>query len=278
MKKKNKRIIGGAVVVVTIVVAICAAVYFWPRPQSSVSAGSGTFSTVLVDGVRGESLDERDFDAELWCLPIGEDSTDWDVWEQNLDVDQISDINLDDLDTDEYSRFVVIYNGTTDTVLDDGTGVVYYERQAEIFTDRANTLYAYETPNEGGAFIMWNSASGAYIAHASTNITSSVNFTVMCTINMTQRYAKYVAYWDFSANDWARLSLGFTFNTTCKAAELGGSSGMVRTHPTATTLSFAWNTLDRNPATFDFTWSASPTADIEIDAAETVLAFAGAAI
>lgn len=253
------------------------------NPAGSGGGGGGTtpvaaFALNLADGKRLETLDKRDFDAELWCLPIGADYSDWDLWEQNLDIDQVSDIGADDLDTSEYSRFVVIYNGTTDTETDDLTDVVYYERQAEIYTTGTQTLYAYETPNAGGAFLMWNSATGGYINHATTNITSAVNFTVMCTINMTQRYAAYVSYWDYSANDYARLSLTFTFNATCKVAELGGSGGLVRTHPTATTLSFAWNYFDRTPVMFDFTWSASPTADIEVDAAETVLAMAGAAI
>lgn len=280
MKKKTKQRIIGAAIFAVLAVGIGAAIYYGTRLGSTVTT-PGTFSVIVVDPLRGnEGLDERDFDCQLYSLPEGEDATDWSAWELHATIDQVSDIDEDDLDTDEYSRFVVIYNGTTDTVHDDLTGVVYYARQAEIFVGRLNTLYAYETPNAGAAMLSFYSTNGTVITWASKNITSTAatNFSIMVVTNITQTHAAYAAYWDYSANDWARLSINIGFNTTCSASELSGNGGLVRTHPTASSLLFSWNYLGREPVIFDFEWRTTPTADIEIDGGTIAVQFNGVAI
>jgi len=277
MRKKTKQAIGATVAIIAIIVAVGLAVFYWPKPGSSVTPQA--FDIKLYDGIRSdEELELSDFTASFWMFPDdGTDAEDWSQWEQNLDVDQLSDIDDDTFEAG-YTRFVVFYNGTTDT--SDTDDVVYEstaQRQAEIYADRVNTLYSYETPNAGAWLMVWN-CTGDYIDITTDDMDANENFSIMAMLNFTQTYAGYKGFWDFTSNDWARLTYTVTFNATCNAAELSGSGGLVRTHPTATTLQFAWDFLGQAPTIHNFLWKASPS-DIVVDATTPIaLAFAGVAV
>jgi hypothetical protein len=278
MKKKNRNLVGGTFAALVIIGAIWAAAYFWPKPESGVDPiviPGADFAVSLVDGERGDVIDKHDADTELWKLPEDfTDAEDWGQWEQDADVNTMDDVDYVELDVDHFVRFVMIYNVTFEI---DGIDVVYYERQAEIYANSANVVESFETPNAGAAFIRLNTNTGAVIA-ITANITTNVNFTIVATINMTQEHAAYKSYWNYEDNALSCLKYVFTFNATCQAAEIIGS-GMVRAHPTVTTLTFGFDYLGRTPVLNDFVWCDTPTAGIVIDEnTPSVLQFDGVTV
>ena len=273
MNKKAKKRLGiGLGLTTLLVVCIICAVTFWPKPVPNTTIPVVITDDNLVtcmDPNRNEAIeDEGDVNCDEYRLPVAgnPDPTDWSEWVQNTDVTDLEDVEVSDF-TSAYSRIVLVYsvNSTDMTDLD---GVQYYERQAEIFKDRVNTLYFYETPMMGGVaaagFTMINSDNLTVFDYAAKNVSANLNFTITASINQSQPYAEWASYWDFSTNDYCRLNYVFTFNATCASSDIISKSGLVKTRPSTITLAFAFDNLDVHGATHKFVWGASPS-DVVID-------------
>jgi hypothetical protein len=271
MKKKiRNRIIAGAFITVIVIVCISAAVVFWPKTDSTLPPGGSivtddNFITVK-DGMRNLPIDDDDVICSEYRLPVGEDAEDWSEWEQNTDVTDAEDVEMDDF-TSAYSR-IVLTIAANNTDIGDDEDVDYYTREVEIFDNVVNTIYLYETPKSAGipaaGFVCFNSNNLTVITTASTNISANLNFTLVAFINVTQTNAKWVGYWSFISNDYARLSFVFTFNATVASSDIICKTGYAKTRPTTTTLAFSFDSLGIGGATSRYEWGASPS-DIVID-------------
>lgn len=276
MKKKIRNRIIATIVIISILSTVGLIYYYGYGPGKAASvdlpAGSGTFSIVALDGSRGEELDLGDVSANLYLLPdhaVDLTGGDWSEFENQTAVDTLSEIDEDDLKVATHVMAVVVY-WCIDTDIDGSTAqedqnVAYYQRETRIYADRLNTIYLYETPENGAQLTCYNTDTMAVINTATTNITSypCVNFTmaIMAT-NMTafSHHQAYVSYWSYILDDWADLSLTLTMNTTCVKQEFTVSGGLSIDRPTTTTLAYSWNYLDAIAIqTYHFAWHVNVT-------------------
>jgi len=245
---------------------------------SSVLPGGGTtptpaaFEIAVFDGSRNEELDLSDVRANLYLLPddaVDLSGGDWSEFENQTGIDTMNEIDDEDLDTDDHVMAVVLY-WVVSTDIDGSTAqedqnVAYLVREARLYDNRLNTLYLYETPENGAQLTCYNSNTGAVINTAAANITSTpcVNFTmsIMAT-NMSafNHHQMYVSYWSYMNDDWADLSLALHFNGTIKKNELVVSGGMSIEGPAGTTLLYHWTYLDAlTVQSYHFNWHANVT-------------------
>jgi hypothetical protein len=228
-----------------VVLGIVGLVVFGPSLYSFFNppapAPTGTFSIVYKDGVTLETLDGNDIDCDEFRLPAGEDITNWGAFEQNTDVTDGHDVEAADF-TVEFPTVIINVSCAGGMDRGDDEGVIYYARQQRIYPAQANIVYLYETPQATG-FAIINSDTLALVVFPATNITENLNFTVVTAINLTQAYAKWESYWDYSTNALAELTWIFTANDTCAAADLLSLNGLTKTKPTLTTIAFSADSL-----------------------------------
>jgi len=164
-------------------------------------------------------------------------------------------------------------------------------REARIYDGQLNTLYLYETMENGADPKCYNSDTMVVINTAAANITSypCVNFTfTISATNMSafNHHQMFVAYWSYQTTDWAHMSLTLTFNATCQRQELTVTGGLAIDRPSTTSLSYSWSYLDSiQIQSYHFTWHTNVTgvwptsSDILIAlATPPVLAFNGVAV
>jgi len=271
--------LGGIVIAAIVVSAIFAApatqdALGWNDSDDTAPPAIVTDSSLinLSDGVAGHTLYERDFDADLYGLRTGRDPSIWSNWVRQTGVERLSDISLADLDDTEYSRWFVNYSATNyvDEILD--TTRQFYARHAEIYKTVNNSLEAFETPNAGAAFAAFNSASGAYINLATTNITTAVNFTIIGMCNVTQSYARYQKYFNFYSYQDVRLSYYLGFNDTVTTVDMNGG-GLTKSGAGTTGLEFFFDSLGAaSPSVHQFTWSDAAIAAAALRVVGTTVA------
>ncbi len=250
--------------------------------NSYVSAQStippvGEFSIKLIDPLNPSiDLDEGDFDCVLKGLLIGEDSHNIGNWEIVDAVSTVDDISISDLDTEEYERFFIGFNGTVvndeDNYDDEFGDRVYGYREEEIFLETENVISTYVTPVNGMNMTIINSNTGDIINPLTTNITAGMNFTVMIFLkNMSEgAYDQaYSAYWSFTDDAMKAVAVKSVFSGgTVKAADMF-ATGLATVKQTTTELDFTTSYLGVTPIVSQFTWGvdAIEAATLYIEAA-----------
>jgi len=236
-----------------------------------------TFSIEVIDGMTLESLDEGDFDYTLYG---SDDLNDWlsfDTIDSGSGLNKISD---SDLDTDDYTYFVVAYNGTrpnSDFDEEDQLGDrTYYERWAQLQKGKKNTLYAYWQPSSAG-IVAVNQDSFAYINVATSNITTAANATFMVGTNATQEDSAYVSGSNYQNEISDAPSIVIHFNTTVALSDFS-VSGTSKSRVNSTAIKYSFSMLSPIVQTFEGNWDPD-AADIQINQAhlqwkDTVLASA----
>jgi len=276
MKKKlRNQIVGISIVAIVLTCVIYAAWFYRPGRQSQVDLDDGdrVFNIIVIDGSRGVTFDDEDVRANLYLLP--DDATDltggdWSEFENQTGIDTIAEIDEYDLGVNRGFVMAVVLYWIVNTDIDGSTAqedqnCAFYAREARIYAGRVNTLYLYETPEDGAQLTCYNANTGAVINTATTNITSipCVNFTmaIMATNqSVFNRHQMYVSYWSYQNDDWADLSLALHFNGTVKKNELVVSGGMSIEGPVGTTILYHWSYLDSlNIQTFRFNWHVNVT-------------------
>nr|MDO8110883.1 hypothetical protein [Candidatus Sigynarchaeota archaeon] len=250
-------------------IALLLVVGFWPQISGAFqslfnfggNANTGPATFRFKDGVRpgNPTLSAIQVDVDLYCLPTTESANyaDWSKWLQDTDVANGDDLqNYTFKATDcQWAAFV------SATGIDAGIdeGVDYYVIQHSIAKNGAQDIFMYETPNLGAAHIEFNSVTGAWINTTGSDISnlasSAENFTVTATINMSQPYAAYKSFHDFTTNAEARLTVTFTLNGTSAANYFLPSSTMTCVKNGATGIALQFDYLGVSPVTCHVQWS-----------------------
>ena len=258
-----------AIIIFSIVFGI---VLFWPNfgllhtenwsilPPGGGGGGSTAATFRFKDGVRPGNpiLSAIQVDVDLYCLPTTERASfaDWSKWVQDTDVTNGDDLQNYTFKATDCRWVADVSAAGIDAGVDEL--VDFYARMSEVYKFGAQNIFMYETPNAGGAHVEFNSVTGAYINTASADImdleSAATNFTVVAVINMTQSYAAYKSFWDFTTNAMARLTVTFTLNDT-SAANYFLTSSMTVAKDGADGIALQFEYLGVSPVICSVLWS-----------------------
>lgn len=233
------------------------------------------FGIVYIDDIKNFTIADRDLDVYLYtCTNVADAST----YTLLLSSTSSGDIGVsdfeDELTADEF--LVANVSGAISFAEYDGVGqldpTMDFDRTYDDFwvvlnPYALNTVRLTQGPSDAGIIVV-NSQSFAYINLATTNITTSTNFTILAATNATELDARYIT--QTGIYESYQVSFIVRTNTTVLTSYLT-ISGTTKTSVNSTCLRFdviATEALGPTPTAFLGTWAASAPVTIEIETIE----------